>query len=108
MSAFRRGDVVTVSRRRPIGNEIKKDRPWVVLSPDGMNEAEFTLIVAPLTRGMHPYPSRIPCTFDGAAGHIVLDQVQTMTFRGVRRRLGAISPQALKAALAGLREMFAE
>lgn len=108
MTAFRRGDVVSVSRRRPTGNEIKKNRPWVVLSPDSMNEAEFVLIVAPLTHGQHPYPSRIACTFDGQTSHIVLEQMQTVTHGGARRRLGAISPAALKAALATLREMFAE
>lgn len=108
MSSFRRGDVLSVSMPRAVGNEIKKDRPWVVLSPDGMNEVEFTLIVAPLTRGHHSYPARVPCTFDGGTNYIVLDQVQTVTFRRVRRRLGAISPQALRTALATLREMFAE
>lgn len=109
MSTIRRGDVVRFSgHRRPIGNEIKKDRPWVVLSPDQLNAGEFTLIMAPLSRGSHPYPSRIACTFDGVAQHIILDQLATTHYRRVRERLGAISPQALKTALAGLRQMFEE
>ncbi len=108
MSVIRRGDVVSLSMPRAVGNEIKKDRPWVVLSPDSMNEAEFALMVAPLSTGRHPYPSRIACTFDGEAQHIILDQVMTAHIRRARKRLGAIAPQALGVALACLREMFAE
>ena len=105
---IRRGDVVRLRRPKATGNEIKKDRPWVVLTPDDMNRAEFTIIVAPLTRGSHPYRYRVECAFGGAASHIVLDQIETVHFRRVRKRLGAVSPQALSGALAKLREMFAE
>ena len=66
------------------------------------------LIVAPLTRGAHPYPSRVACMFDGAPNHIVLDQMTAVTFRRVRQKIGAVSPQALGHALATLREMFEE
>jgi mRNA interferase MazF len=109
MNTIRRGDVVWFARqRRPIGNEIKKDRPWVVLSPDQLNGSEFTVIAAPLSRGRHAYPYRVACTLDGVANHIVLDQIQCFHYRSVRARTGAISPQALKLALASLREMFEE
>ena len=108
MNFFRRGDVLSVAMQRTAGNEIKKDRPWVVLSPDTMNETEFILIVAPLSTGRHPYPTRVACTFDGRASQIILDQVKTVTYRRARRRLGAVSPAALKSALAALREMFAD
>jgi mRNA interferase MazF len=108
MSSIRRGDVLNVVIQRAVGNEIKKDRPWVVLSPDSMNEAEFTLVVAPLSTGRHPYPSRIGCTFNGRECHIILDQMKAITYRRARRRIGAISPNAIKSALAALRQMFEE
>lgn len=109
MSTIRRGDVVRFAgRRRPIGNEIKKDRPWVILSPDSINAAETTVLAAPLSRGSHPYRYRVACTVDGVPNHIVLDQLDCFHSRRLRRTAAAISPHALKAALAGLREMFAE
>ncbi|MDQ8165870.1 MAG: type II toxin-antitoxin system PemK/MazF family toxin [Gemmatimonadota bacterium] len=109
MSAIRRGEIVRiVGHRRPIGHEIKKDRPWVVLSPDSINASETTVLAAPLSRGSHPYPYRVACTVDGLENHIVLDQLDCFHFRRLRRSSGAVSPQALKAALATLREMFAE
>ncbi len=109
MSTIRRGDIVrVVGHRRPIGNAIKKDRPWVILSPDSINASETTLLAAPLSRGGHPYPYRVACTVDGVLNHIVLDQLDCFHFRRLRRSAAAISPQALKVALATLREMFAE
>jgi len=108
MTTYRRGDVVRVTMQRRTGHEIRKDRPWVVLSPDSMNDSHALLIVAPLTRGAHPYPSRVACMFDGAPNHIVLDQMTAVTFRRVRQKIGAVSPQALGHALATLREMFEE
>jgi mRNA interferase MazF len=108
VSTYRRGDVVRVTMTRAAGHEVRKDRPWVVLSPDSMNDSQIGMILAPLTRGTHPYPSRIPCAFNGVENHIVLDQIRTATIGRVRKKVGAVSPQALKAALATLREMFEE
>lgn len=105
---IKRGDVVRLRRRHPVGTEIKKDRPWVVLSPNEINAAAGALIVAPLTKGVHPYMFRVPCTFAGEVSHIVLDQLLTVHHRRVYRRIGALSPQALRHALAALREMFEE
>jgi len=105
---LQRGDVVRLRGRHPTGNEIKKDRPWVVVSPSDINNQLGTLMVAPLTKGMHPYRFRVQCTFAGAPSHIVLDQLTTVHHRRVYRRDGAVSPQALRQALAVLREMFAD
>ena len=66
------------------------------------------VIVAPLSTGRHPYPYRVPCTFGGKAHHIVLDQMTAVTYRRVRQKIGAVSPQALRDVLATLREMFEE
>ena len=108
MTTYRRGDVVRVTMPRSTRNEIRKDRPWVVLTPDSYNESEFVVIVAPLSTGRHPYPYRVPCTFGGKANHIVLDQMTAVTYRRVRQKIGAVSPQALRDVLGTLREMFEE
>jgi mRNA interferase MazF len=53
------------------------------------------------------YPFRVPCTFQGKAGHIVLDQVRAVDRERLVKRLGMLSSPALGQALAVLREMFA-
>ena len=104
----RRGDVFLVPLNPTQGREIRKTRPCVVVSPDELNGALSTFIVAPLTTGSHSYPFRVPCRFAGREGHIVLDQVRTVDRARLVRRLGRLSPTALTAALAILRDMFAD
>lgn len=103
-----RGDVFLVALNPTRGSEIRKTRPCVVVSPDELNAHLQTYIVAPLTTGSFRYPFRVPCTFQGKAGHVVLDQVRAVDRERLVKRLGMISSPALGQALAVLREMFAE
>jgi mRNA interferase MazF len=89
------------------GGEIRKTRPCVVVSPDELNAHLRTFIVAPLTTGAYSYPFRVPCTFQGKSGHLVLDQIRTVDQERLVKRLGALPPPVLEQALAVLREMFA-
>ncbi len=89
------------------GSEIRKTRPCVVVSPDELNAHLRTHIVAPLTTGSFPYPFRVACTFQGKAGHVVLDQIRAVDRERLVKRLGMLSSPALGQALAVLREMFA-
>jgi mRNA interferase MazF len=103
----RRGQIFLVSLDPTQGREIKKSRPCVVVSPDELNAHVRTYIVAPLTTGTHAYPFRIPCRFQGKAGHVVLDQIRTVDQVRLVKRLGRLSPQTLERSLAVLQEMFA-
>jgi len=103
-----RGDVFLVSLNPTRGSEIRKTRPCVVVSPDDLNAHLRTYVVAPLTTGSFRYPFRVACTFQGKAGHVVLDQVRAVDRERLVKRLGMLSSQALGQALAVLRDMFAE
>jgi mRNA interferase MazF len=103
----KRFDVFLISLDPTQGSEIKKNRPCVVLSPDEMNDHIRTVIVAPMTTKGRPYPSRIPCTFQGKQGQVVLDQIRTVDKSRLIRKLGMVSPVVQKKALATLQEMFA-
>ena len=103
-----RGDVFLVALNPTRGSEIRKTRPCVVVSPDELNAHLRTYVVAPLTRGDFRYPFRVPCTFQGKAGHVVLDQVRAVDRERLVKRLGMLSSPALGQALAVLRDMFAE
>ena len=104
----KRGDVFLVSLDPTEGKEIKKTRPCLIVSPDELNSQLNTFLVAPMTTGGHPYPFRITCRFRGRQGYIVLDQLRTVDRVRLIRRLGQISPAAIKATLTTLQEMFAE
>jgi mRNA interferase MazF len=43
-----------------------------VVSPNEMNRAIRTVIIAPLTTKGRPYPTRVDCRFQGREGQIVL------------------------------------
>lgn len=60
------------------GSEVNKTRPCVILSPDEMNCYIKTVIVAPLTHTLKPYPTRVMCEVKGERGAIMLDQIRTV------------------------------
>ena len=104
----RRFDVYLVSLDPTVGSEIQKTRPSLIISPDEMNRHIATVIVAPMTTQTRPYPSRVPCRFQGKDGWVVLDQVRTVDKTRLVRRLGRISPSTQKAVLMALADLFGE
>ena len=101
------GDVFLVALYTTLGREIRKTRPCVIVSPDELNGALGTFIVAPLTTGSHPYPFRIPCRFASKSGHVVLDQLRTVDRARLTKKVGRLGPSTLERVLAVLQEMFA-
>jgi mRNA interferase MazF len=102
-----RFDVFLVSLDPTVGSEIRKTRPCVVISPDEMNRHIRTVIVAPMTRKGHAYPTRVPCRFRGRSGQVVLDQVRTVDAARLVRKHGRLDTATGARVLAVLGEMFA-
>lgn len=102
-----RFDVFLISLDPTQGSEIRKTRPCLVVSPDDMNDHIRTVIVAPMTTKGRPYPTRVPCTFQGKRGQVVLDLIRTVDKTRLVRRLGTLSPGVRQAVLDTLQEMFA-
>jgi mRNA interferase MazF len=103
----KRFDVYLVALDPTVGSEIQKTRPCLVISPDEMNRHIATVIVAPMTTKGQPYPSRVPCQFEGKEGQVVLDQLRTADKARLVKFLGRIDAEAQTAALATLATMFA-
>jgi mRNA interferase MazF len=103
-----RFDVFLVRLDPVEGHEIQKTRPCLVISPDEMNRNIGTVIVAPMTTRGNPYPTRIPVTFQGKTGQIVLDQIRTVDRRRLLKHLGQVSDATAKKVLTVLGELFAE
>src|SRR5437588_6886494 len=104
--AINRFEVYLINLDPTVGNEIKKTRPCLVVSPDEINHNIRTLIVAPLTTKGQPYPTRVPCRFKGKDGQAVLDQIRTVDRSRLIKKLGRIDGKTATAVLDVLREMF--
>lgn len=89
-----------------VGQEIQKTMPCVVISPNEMNDHLRTVIVAPMTTGSRPTGFRVPLSFQGKHGQIVLDQMRTLDHSRLIKRLGALRPLTLAATLKILQAMF--
>lgn len=107
MKRVRRFDVCRVALDPTLGSEIRKTRPCLVVSPDEMNRAIRTVIVAPMTTRGRPYPTRVDCEFSGRSGQVALDQLRTVDRRRLVERLGSLDSGTGAAVLAVLQEMFA-
>lgn len=103
----RRFDVWLVTLDPTQGSEIRKTRPCLVISPDEMNKWLRTVIVAPMTTSGKSYPSRVPITFDGKEGQVVLDQVRTLDKSRFVKRLGVAGNKTANKVADTLAGMFA-
>jgi mRNA interferase MazF len=91
-----------------IGHEIKKTRPCVVISPDEMNQHIATIIIAPMTTKSHAYPTRVPLTFQGKSGWVVLDQIRTIDKSRIIRKLGKLNSNKITEVKNILNQMLVE
>ncbi|MPZ14819.1 MAG: type II toxin-antitoxin system PemK/MazF family toxin [Chloroflexi bacterium] len=104
--AASRFDVVLVRLDPTRGSEIRKTRPCVVISPDEMNRALRTVVIAPMTTQGHAYPWRISVTFAGKAGRVALDQIRTVHGERLLTRVGQLDADTASKVLGTLAEMF--
>ena len=101
------GDIWLVQLDPTVGSEIQKTRPCVVISPPEMHNHLRTVIVAPMTTGSRPAAFRVPVTFKGKSGLILLDQIRTLDKLRLVRREGSVHGATLKRVLSVLQAMFA-
>jgi mRNA interferase MazF len=103
----RRFDIWLVNLDPTVGREISKTRPAVVVSPDEVNAAVTWHTMAPMTTGAFAYATRLPVTFDGTTGVIVVDQLRSVDRRRLVRRLGVLDPATQDRLLRTLSAFFA-
>ena len=101
------GEVWLVQLDPTLGSEIQKTRPCMLVSPAEMHNHLRTVIVAPMTTGARAAAFRIPVTFKGKTGLILLDQIRTIDKVRLVRREGAVHAATLKRTLTTLQTMFA-
>jgi len=89
------------------GAETAKTRPCVVVSPDELNRAVSTVIIAPMTTVRRGWPTRIEVSFQGKTGEIVVDQIRTVDKSRLVRRLGRLDADTANTVPDTLGELFA-
>lgn len=104
---IKRFDVYLVNLDPTVGSEIRKARPCLIVSPDEMNRYIATVIAAPMTTIGRDYPTRVPCSFKGKDGQVVLDQIRTIDKKRLVQKLGRIDKPTQEEVLSILAEMFA-
>ena len=105
---MKRGEVWLCTLDPTVGSEIRKTRPYLLVSHDALNGRLHTVIVAPLTSSVRPADFRIAVAFQGVRGLILPDQIRTLDKQRLVKRLGLVDDAALRATLAVLGEMFGE
>jgi mRNA interferase MazF len=102
----RQDEIWLVSLDPILGSEIQKTRPCLVVSPDEANEYLNTVIVAPMTTTVRPYPTRVAINFQSKRGQVALDQIRAIDRQRLVRKLGSAPAKAAQAVSSLLVEMF--
>jgi mRNA interferase MazF len=103
----RRGSIWWVDLDPTRGSEIRKQRPAVVLSADGLNRVRRTVVVVPLSTGPAPRaPIVVAVPSAGEASVAVCDQVRAVDRTRLLRSAGLLSRADLRAVEDGVRAVL--
>lgn len=91
-----------------IGHEIKKTRPVVIISPDELNRHLGTVLAAPLTSTIRPYPFRVNTVVSEIPGQIALDQIRALDKARLIKRIDSLPPDKCREVVSILHTMFQE
>ena len=106
LPAARRGDVWLTRLDPTVGNEIRKTRPCLIVSPDAMNRFLGTVMVVPLTSGSSPARFRLPISFADRQGLLLGDQMRSVSKLRLVKQVGSFDEPTLLKALKLLQEIF--
>ena len=91
VSRIRRSDVYWLNLDPTVGTEINKTRPALVVSPDDMNDALPSVLIAPITSAGQPLGCRPELKLKGKAARILLDQIRSVDKAHLGTKLGSVA-----------------
>jgi Growth inhibitor len=101
-------EIVLINLDPTIGSEMKKTRPYTVISPNEMNKYLQTIVVAPLTSSSKPYPTRVEINHAKTKGWIVLDQIRTIDRIRIVKKLDKLTTTEIESVKAVIMETYVE
>jgi mRNA interferase MazF len=102
-----RGEIWWVNFDPVQGSEIRKTRPAIVVTADGLNRARRTVVVVPLSTGPQPRPPLVVATPSAGPGSVaVCDQIRAVDKRRLTRCEGRLAAADVGAVEDGLRRIL--
>lgn len=108
MEQINQYDIVLVNLDPTIGSEMKKTKPCVVLSPNEMNKYLQTIVVAPMTNGSKPYPTRVEVSHEVTKGWIAIDQIRTIDRTRIVKRFENLTDKEIKKVKSVIQETYVD
>ena len=105
--AVRRGDIWWVDLDPTRGSEIRKTRPAVVMTADGLNRVRQTVVIVPLSTGPAPRPPIVVATPSAGPNFVaVCDQLRAVDQRRLSRMSGRLSADDMRIVEDGVRRIL--
>jgi mRNA interferase MazF len=100
--------IVLVNLDPTQGREIKKTRPFLIISPNEMNKHLQTIVVAPMTTSSKPYPTRVEVKHNKTKGWVVIDQIRTVDRTRILKTFDFLSEHEISRIKAVIQETFVD
>jgi len=105
---MKRGEIWWVDFDPTRGSEIRKRRPAVIVTADGLNRGRRTVVVVPLSSSARPFPPVVvPLASAGPESVVVCDQLRAVDKSRLVSRAGELSSGDLKTLSDSLRIVLA-
>jgi len=100
--------IVLVNLDPTLGSEIQKTRPFVIVSPNEINDNLRTVVIAPMTSTSRKYPTRVKVKHNNQEGWVVIDQIRTIDKIRVVKKFGSLSEKEIRECKRVIRETFVD
>lgn len=101
-----RYDVVLINLDPTVGAETQKTRPCVIVSPNDMNKALQTILIAPMTSTRRNWAFRPLITGPNTQSELALDQMRSVDKKRIIKHLGVLNQEDQQAVHAVLKELL--
>lgn len=104
---IKRFEIYWVNLDPTVGREMQKVRPAIVISPNEVNDALGTILVAPVTSSRRNFPTRIAFELNENENYIALDQVRAVDKTRLSKKISVLSRETSQTVCERLQELFA-
>jgi len=104
---IQRFEIYWVNLNPTVGREMQKTRPAVVVSPNEVNDALGTILVAPITSSRKNFPTRIKFELKKNENYIALDQIRAVDKTHLAKKIAILDDETAQTLCERLQELFA-